>query len=166
MRAWLFEQLRAEPAGVVKERAWSYVLRARGSDGVLYFKAAARPGRHEAGLLAALAPRWPDLLPQPLAALRPQVEAQCCALAARRRERLRDAYLEPWTSLAPHGELVEHYERALWLSLLGRALDFQWMLAGSGAAGADWRGHIDHWLRRLLAAPEPGAPATMRGADA
>lgn len=70
-------------------------------------------------------------------------------------ERLRDAYLEPWTAHASRAELSACYARALWLAHLGRALDWQWMLAGAGEAAREWRPQLAGWLRRWLAEPRP-----------
>lgn len=66
--------------------------------------------------------------------------------------RLRDAYLEPFSALAPPSALRPLFRLALWVAHVGRALDWQHMLAGSDAPGrAEWIPHIATWLRRWLA---------------
>jgi hypothetical protein len=66
--------------------------------------------------------------------------------------RLRDAYLEPWAALAPASALRPLFSRALWVAHVGRALDWQHMLAGADDSGrAEWSPHIATWLRRWLA---------------
>jgi hypothetical protein len=65
--------------------------------------------------------------------------------------RLRDAYLEPWSALAPASALRPLFPRALWVAHVGRALDWQHMLAGADDPGrAEWSPHIAAWLRRWL----------------
>lgn len=44
---------------------------------------------------------------------------------------LRDAYLEPWTALAPRIVLLADFRRALWLGQMLRALNFAHMLRGA-----------------------------------
>jgi len=69
----------------------------------------------------------------------------------KRGERLRDAYLEPWTTLAPPATLRAVFPVALWVAHLGRALDWQHMLADADGPGrAEWQRHIAAWLRRWL----------------
>lgn len=65
-----------------------------------------------------------------------------------RAELLRDAYLEPWTAEAPPAALREAFARAQRLAHVGRALDWAWMLEGTGpAARAEWLPRVAHWLR-------------------
>ncbi len=44
---------------------------------------------------------------------------------------LRDAYLEPWTALAPRQDLLANFRRAVWLAQLLRALNFAHMFRGA-----------------------------------
>ncbi len=70
-------------------------------------------------------------------------------------EKLRDAYLEPWTADAPRAAVLEAFARAQWVAHVGRALDWAWMLAGTGAtARAEWLPRVAFWLR-AWAAREP-----------
>jgi hypothetical protein len=70
----------------------------------------------------------------------------------RTRARLCDAYLEPWAAVAPARELLRFFPLALWVAHLGRALDWEHMLAGGDALGRDeWHGHVATWLRHWLA---------------
>lgn len=68
----------------------------------------------------------------------------------RRAARLRDAYLEPWSAIAPAPSLRGVFARALWIGHLGRALDWHHMLHGTGAAGAEWLPRVAGWLRLWL----------------
>lgn len=52
----------------VRERLWGAVLRVRTSDRVVYFKAEGLGAHHEPQILGALAPAWPDLVPEVLEA--------------------------------------------------------------------------------------------------
>jgi hypothetical protein len=71
--AWLGGELARrglEPPGeiaCVHERPWSRVWRAETPGGAVFVKEAGRGGRHEPALVAALAPRFPDLVAAPLA---------------------------------------------------------------------------------------------------
>lgn len=75
--------------------------------------------------------------------------------------RLFDAYLEPWAALAPPRALRSLVPLALWVAHVGRALDWDHMLAGSAEPGrSEWHPHVATWLRRWLerrgwAAPGP-----------
>jgi hypothetical protein len=63
--------------------------------------------------------------------------------------RLRDAYLEPWTSVAPAALLRSLFPTALWVAHVGRALDWDCMLTGAeGPDRAEWLPRIAPWLRR------------------
>jgi hypothetical protein len=69
----------------------------------------------------------------------------------RRAARLRDAYLEPWSSLAPAAALRAAVTRALWIGHVGRALDWHHVLQGTGAAArAEWLPRVAAWLRLWL----------------
>lgn len=69
--------------------------------------------------------------------------------------RLRDAYLEPWTAEASRAELDAIFARTQWISHVGRALDWAWMLDGAGEPGrAEWLSRVAQWLRRWAAGPE------------
>lgn len=80
-------------------------------------------------------------------------------LGDRVRQRLVDAYLEPWTDLAPLGELRRLVEPAVLLARVGRVLG--WERALSRATPAEWEEWGDgprHWLAevtRLAATGEP-----------
>ena len=279
---------------LVQVRPWSLVLSARGPAGRLFFKATAPGGRHEPGLVAALAREFPALVPEPLAtdpergwlllpdcgsklrdaragsdlhaswldllpryaelqlatareperwfalgvpdrspdrlpgllaelvdgpiapeaglvgeeraalvAMLPEFEEACEALSAipatldhgdlhdgnvlmvgnaqhildwgdaciscpfasllvtmRGTEaplarRFRDAYLEPWSVHAPLPSLREAFQRAQWVAYVGRALDWAWMLQGTGPeARREWLPRAADWLRGW-AAREP-----------
>lgn len=65
--------------------------------------------------------------------------------------RLRDAYLEPWSALAPIAELRQLFPAALWVAHVGRALDWDHMLRGTDAPDAtEWKPRIARWLRLWL----------------
>ncbi|HME68253.1 MAG TPA: phosphotransferase [Myxococcota bacterium] len=71
--AWLREKLEGNgflppfDVSCVHDRPWSIILRATSAQGAAYFKAAAPGGRHEPGLVRALAAQWSDRVPAPLA---------------------------------------------------------------------------------------------------
>lgn len=65
VHAWIGE---AESITCVRERIWGAVHRVELVDRVLFFKAAGPGGRHEPVLLADIAPRWPGLVPDVVAA--------------------------------------------------------------------------------------------------
>ena len=76
-RAWLAEVegwVRVQVPGTVvelqsiKERVWGAVLRVVTDDGALYFKASGPLCRHELPIIESIAPRWPGLVPDLLAA--------------------------------------------------------------------------------------------------
>jgi hypothetical protein len=66
----------------------------------------------------------------------------------RRFARLRDAYLEPWSALAPPQSLRPLFDTALWIAHLSCALVWQRVLRGvSDSAGEEWQLRVPHWLR-------------------
>lgn len=66
----------------------------------------------------------------------------------RRTARLRDAYLEPWTEHTPGPALRELFAHALWVAHVSRALDWNHILAGTGAiARSEWQPRVATWLR-------------------
>ena len=72
VEAWVSSVVPADRGGIlrfdsVKERPWGAVFRVVTADGVRYFKAAGPLGRHEATIIADLAPRWPTLVPDVIA---------------------------------------------------------------------------------------------------
>jgi Phosphotransferase enzyme family len=75
-------------------------------------------------------------------------------------DRLRDAYLEPWTSVATRDQLVRLLRLATWTGMIGRALT--WRAAARHASAeelADWGSSIPGWLAELAdAAPPAEAP--------
>ncbi|HZM84129.1 MAG TPA: phosphotransferase [Candidatus Limnocylindrales bacterium] len=65
--------------------------------------------------------------------------------------RLRDAYLEPWTSLAPRARLLREVELAVQVSKVGRALSWRRAVAGSTPQQyAPWGETAQYWLQELL----------------
>lgn len=74
---------------------------------------------------------------------------------------LLDAYLAPFTRLAPKRSLRPLVSTALWVAHVGRALDWAHMLAGTNTPDrADWEPNIAVWLQRWLERKhwmEPGA---------
>jgi hypothetical protein len=69
----------------------------------------------------------------------------------RRIARLRDAYLESWSTYAPARLLRPFFAAALWVAHVGRALDWHHMLTGTGeAARAEWQPQVARWLRTWL----------------
>jgi hypothetical protein len=70
MDEWLEELgiVRSAPVEVVHERPWSTVLRVPTADGDLYLKQCAPVQAFEVPLTAALAARWPDRVPEVVAA--------------------------------------------------------------------------------------------------
>lgn len=66
----------------------------------------------------------------------------------RRFARLRDAYLEPWSTLAPARSLRPLFGAALWVAHLAYALDWKQMLTGvPESARAEWELQIPQSLR-------------------
>ena len=67
-------------------------------------------------------------------------------------ERVRDAYLEPWTSFAPRAELLEILEDALWVGKAARALTWAEILSNleEDARREYWKS-VDTWLLLFLA---------------
>jgi len=73
----------------------------------------------------------------------------------RRLERLRDAYLEPWTALAPASELREAFALAWWLGYPARALCWAEALrTATPAAHTGWGHRVPTWLRLWRAREE------------
>jgi hypothetical protein len=67
-------------------------------------------------------------------------------------DRLRDAYLEPWTDLAPRAQLLREARVAQQVAKVGRALSWQRALAGASEAEvAQWEDPVSGWLEELLA---------------
>jgi hypothetical protein len=67
-------------------------------------------------------------------------------------DRLRDAYLEPWTDLAPRVQLLREAEVAQQLAKVGRALSWQRAIIGASAEDlAEYEESITGWLEELLA---------------
>jgi len=65
--------------------------------------------------------------------------------------RLRDAYLEPWTALAPRSRLLREVELAVQAAKVGRALSWRRCLAGSPPEDyAQWGDPVVGWLAELL----------------
>lgn len=65
--------------------------------------------------------------------------------------RLRDAYLEPWTSLAPRARLLREVELAVQVSKVGRAVS--WRRAVAGCTPQDYAPYFEtaqYWLAELL----------------
>ena len=67
-------------------------------------------------------------------------------------DRVRDAYLEPWTSFAPRPELLEILEDALWVGKAARALTWAEILSNleEDARREYWKS-VDTWLLLFLA---------------
>ena len=65
--------------------------------------------------------------------------------------RLRDAYLEPWTALAPRRRLLREVQLAVQVSKVGRALSWRRAIAGSTPEDyAPFSDNAQHWLAELL----------------
>ena len=63
----------------------------------------------------------------------------------------------------PARELRRFFPLALWVAHLGRALDWEHMLAGSDGPGRDeWHGHVATWLRDWLARRSWAGQASQR----
>ncbi len=67
------------------------------------------------------------------------------------RNRLRDAYLEPWTAYETQDRLVHAFESSTSLGALHQAMSYMWILMNM-AEDARWevQGGLVMWLRRLL----------------
>ncbi len=62
--------------------------------------------------------------------------------------RLREAYLEPWSAYIPTQQLRQLFPHALWIAHIGRALDWNHILADADeAARTKWQPYIATWLR-------------------
>jgi hypothetical protein len=65
--------------------------------------------------------------------------------------RLRDAYLEPWTSFAPHEQLAREVTLALFVAKVARALSWQRALVDADdEAMREWGDAVPGWLGELL----------------
>ena len=69
-----------------------------------------------------------------------------CELDDPRLLAVRDAYLDGFADLAPHGELVETLELACRLAKIGRALTWEWVIRSLRPADV-----VDEWRRAPLA---------------
>ena len=79
----------------------------------------------------------------------------CRSVAPAHTAALRDAYLEPWTADLARPALLEAFARAQWVALVGRALDWAWMLGGTGTpARREWLPRVALWLRAWAAREE------------
>ena len=66
-------------------------------------------------------------------------------------QRLRDAYLEPWTKLMPLERLIEAFEASRPLGALHQTMTYMWILTNiSAAARPELEGGLLHWIRQLL----------------
>lgn len=66
-------------------------------------------------------------------------------------DRLRDAYLEPWTADHPRAQLVAAVPLAMRLAIIGRAASWHRALTGVAAADrGEWAGHPGGWLMELF----------------
>jgi hypothetical protein len=66
-------------------------------------------------------------------------------------DRVRDAFLEPWTAFVPHAELLEILRDALWVGMAARALTWAGILSAldEQARREHWSS-VDGWLRLFL----------------
>ena len=65
--------------------------------------------------------------------------------------RLRNAYLEPWTALMPMERLADTFEASRPLGALHQAMTYMWILTNiSAAARPELEGGLLHWIRQLL----------------
>jgi len=127
VRIWLHEELCGRglvPSGEVEcvhEKPWAIVLRVSTPQGSVYFKASGPGGRHEPGLVTALAQRWSDRVPAPLA-----IDRRCGWMLLRDYGRtLRQALggadsLEVWQHLLPRYaemQIASRFEMTRWLAL-------------------------------------------------
>ena len=65
--------------------------------------------------------------------------------------RLRNAYLEPWTALMPMERLTDTFEASRPLGALHQAMTYMWILTNiSAAARPELEGGLLHWIRQLL----------------
>ena len=66
-------------------------------------------------------------------------------------DRLRNAYLEPWTRYAPMDRLIEEFDAARPLGALHQAMTYMWILTNiSPDARPELEGGLLHWVRYLL----------------
>ncbi|AKU17063.1 phosphotransferase [Luteipulveratus mongoliensis] len=76
----------------------------------------------------------------------------------RERQRLIDAYLEPWTELAPLTELRRLVAPAVLLGRVGRVLGWERSMSGAtDEEWAEWRAHPEHWLSEVTELAASGA---------
>lgn len=74
------------------------------------------------------------------------------------RQRMIDAYLEPWTDLAPLAELRLLVEPATLLARVGRALGWERSMALATAAEWDeWKASPEHWITEATTLAVEGA---------
>jgi hypothetical protein len=97
------ERLRLEPAGAFEQHhvmPWSIVLRAPTADETLWFKANMSSLSHEAALVTLLSRRWPDVVPELVAA---DVESGWMLMrdGGTRMRDLGDADMSHWDRLLP-----------------------------------------------------------------
>ena len=65
--------------------------------------------------------------------------------------RLRDAYLEPWSALASHAQLVREVELAMRVAKVARALSWQRALLDADAESlTEWGDAVPGWLGEML----------------
>ncbi|MBW2282740.1 MAG: aminoglycoside phosphotransferase family protein [Deltaproteobacteria bacterium] len=93
---------------------------------------------------------WGDAcISHPFVTLRVTLRALDAEPGSLRFERLRDAYLEPWTRDAPATALHGIFDAALWVACVRAALNWHRMLAhGDAPSRAEWHDRIPAWLRR------------------
>ncbi len=66
-------------------------------------------------------------------------------------DRLRDAYLEPWTKYEPMDRLIEEFDAARPLGALHQAMTYMWILTNIPPdARPELEGGLLHWVRYLL----------------
>ena len=66
-------------------------------------------------------------------------------------DRLRNAYLEPWTKYEPMDRLIEEFNAARPLGALHQAMTYMWILTNiSPDARPELEGGLLHWVRYLL----------------
>ena len=66
-------------------------------------------------------------------------------------DRLRNAYLEPWTKYEPMERLIEEFDAARPLGALHQAMTYMWILTNiSPDARPELEGGLLHWVRYLL----------------
>ena len=74
-------------------------------------------------------------------------------------DRLRDAYLEPWTKYEPMERLIEEFDAARPLGALHQAMTYMWILTNIPPdARPELQGGLLHWVRYLLRLTGRSAP--------